>query len=112
MIGMNFSSFIALLILSFIAAIVMHSGLRYPTSKGVDAFFAKWIAGWFGAWLGSPVLGHWWFRAENIYVVPALVGAFVGVFALMYYWRKTQLAATGPKAVPVAIQPEMQRKAS
>jgi uncharacterized membrane protein YeaQ/YmgE (transglycosylase-associated protein family) len=113
MIAMSFGSFVTLLILGFIAAIVMHSSVRNPASQGVDGFFAKWIAGWIGGWLGSPVLGHWWFHIQNVYVIPALVGAFVGAFSLMYWRKATAVAITAPKAVPtVAVQPEMQRKAS
>lgn len=113
MIAMNFVSFLTLLILGFIAAIVMHSSIRYQTSQGVDGFFAKWIAGWIGGWLGSPVLGHWWFAIQSVYVIPALVGAFVGVFSWMYWRKAFAIAATTPKAVAtVTTQPEMQRKAS
>lgn len=113
MIGMSFQSFLTLLILGFIAAVVMHSSLRYPASQRVDGFFAKWIAGWIGGWLGSAVLGHWWFRIQSIYVIPALVGAFVGVFSLMYWRNTTAIAATTPKGVAtVTPQAEMQRKAS
>jgi len=113
MIGMNFQSFLTLLILGFIAAVVLHSSFRYPTSQSVDGFFAKWIAGWIGGWLGSPVLGHWWFRIQNVYVIPALVGALVGVFALIYWRNTTAIVATVPKGVAtVTTQPEMQRKAS
>jgi len=113
MIGMNFQSFLTLLILGIIAAIVMQSSLRYPASQRADSFFANWIAGWIGGWLGSAVLGHWWFKIQNIYVIPALLGAFVGVFSLMYWRNTTAVVSTTPKAVAtVTTQPEMQRKAS
>lgn len=114
MIGMSFASFLALLILGFIAAIVMHSAIRYRMVAGVDGFFAKWIAGWFGAWLGSPVLGHWWFHMQNVYIIPALIGAFVGAFSLTFLAKVTAVAnASIPKMETVAAPvSEMLRKAS
>jgi uncharacterized membrane protein YeaQ/YmgE (transglycosylase-associated protein family) len=42
----------------------------------------KWIAGWIGGWLGSPVLGHWGPSVSQLYMIPALLGAFVGAFAV------------------------------
>jgi len=74
MIGMSFGSFLTLLILGFIAAIIMHAGFRYRMMAGFDGFLAKWVAGWIGAWLGTPVLGHWWLQIQNVYIIPALVG--------------------------------------
>ncbi len=41
--------------------------------------FGKLIVGWFGAWLGSPVFGHWLWKIENVYVVPAILGAIATV---------------------------------
>ena len=58
MIGMNFGAFVMLLILGFIAAIVIHSGIRYRMLEGFEGFVAMWIAGWIGGWLGSPVLAY------------------------------------------------------
>lgn len=113
MIGMNFGAFLTLLILGFIAAIVVHSVIRYRMMEGFDGFMAKWVAGWMGAWLGGPVLGHWWFRIQNIYVIPALVGAFAGAFvcafALKAHMRAT-LNAKAPATATAAV-PEMLRKA-
>ena len=68
MIGMNFASFVSLLILGFIAAIVLHCVVRYRMMSGFDGFMNKWIAGWIGGWLGSPVLGHWgpsWHKSSS-----------------------------------------------
>lgn len=82
MIGMNFTSFVSLLILGFIAAIVLHAIVRYKMLSGFDGFMNKWIAGWIGGWLGSPVLGHWGPAIAQVYVIPALIGAFIGGFAV------------------------------
>ncbi len=110
MIGMTFISFLALLIVGLVAASVLHFALRYRMMQGLDGFAAKWILGWVGAWLGSPVLGHWWFAIQNVYIVPALVGAFVagfsGTFLLKVLTvvnggmaRSTTSAATGPEVL-------------
>lgn len=115
MIGMSFGAFVTLLVLGLIAAIVIHSIVRYRMLSGVDGFIAKWIAGWIGGWLGSPVLGHWWFQYQNIYVIPALVGAFVGAFACVVVLKANSLAtanAAATKAAPSVVVPEMLKKAS
>ena len=84
MIGMGFGAFLTLLIISFIAAIVIHSGIHYRFLGGVDGFFAKWILGWLGAWIATPVLGHW-FAGVAIggqYIIPAFLGAFSTAFMI------------------------------
>jgi len=81
MIGMSFTSFVILLVLGFIAALVLHELLRYRVLSGIDGFVRMWLAGWIGGWLGSPVLGHWSFQMKDVYIIPALVGAFAGAFA-------------------------------
>jgi uncharacterized membrane protein YeaQ/YmgE (transglycosylase-associated protein family) len=42
-----------------------------------------------GAWLGSPVLGHWFdpVKLAGIYLIPALLGAFAGAFTLTATWK-------------------------
>jgi uncharacterized membrane protein YeaQ/YmgE (transglycosylase-associated protein family) len=82
LIGMPFLSFLVLLILSAIAAAVVHWGFRYRLFKGIDGFLGQWMVAWLGAWLGPAVLGHWFGSTMfgNIYVIPALIGAFAGAF--------------------------------
>jgi uncharacterized membrane protein YeaQ/YmgE (transglycosylase-associated protein family) len=89
MLGMNFGAFLVLFVAGLIAAVVIHYLFRYRFLEGLDGFLGKWIAGWVGAWLGSPVLGHWFGRVRigNIYLIPALVGAFVGVFSVAAFWK-------------------------
>lgn len=114
MIGMSFASFIVLLLLGFIAAIIMHSAICYRMMAGGDGFVAKWIAGWIGGWLGTPVLGHWWFHIQNVYVIPALIGAFVGAFSVAFLSKATAVAnASVLKAeTTTSPVPEVLRKAS
>jgi hypothetical protein len=83
LIGMQFHSFVVLLILSAIAAAVVHWAFRYRLFNGIDGFIGQWIVAWLGAWLGPAVLGHWFASAmaANIFVIPALIGGFAGALA-------------------------------
>ena len=85
MIGMNFWAFLVLLVTGAIAAAVVHYVARYRFLERFDGFLAKVIAGWVGAWLGSPIIGHWFERVKiaNIYLIPALLGAFAGAFIVV-----------------------------
>lgn len=82
MIGMGFLAFLTLLGISFISALVVHSGFRYRFLGGIDGFLGKWIIAWVGAWIASPVLGYWFggVSVGNQYVIPAFIGAFSGAF--------------------------------
>jgi len=114
MIGMGFGAFLTLLILGLIAAIVIHSLIHYRMMEGFDGFMAKWVAGWVGGWLGGPVLGHWWFRIQNVYLIPALVGSFAGAFICAYMVKALGRAAHSvpTAAAGSAVVPEVLRKAS
>jgi uncharacterized membrane protein YeaQ/YmgE (transglycosylase-associated protein family) len=103
MIDMGFASFLTLLVISFITALVMHYAIRYRVLDGIDGFAAKWIAGWVVAWLASPVLGHWFAGAEisNVYIVPALIGGFIGAFVPAAMWKASAMVAGKPRAFDV-----------
>ncbi len=80
MIGMDFISFLTLLVISLAVSGILHYGLDYYVTPGHWSFCSKVVVGWLGAWLGSPVLGHWPHRIPNlahgdIYYVPAILGA-------------------------------------
>jgi uncharacterized membrane protein YeaQ/YmgE (transglycosylase-associated protein family) len=80
MIGMDFVSFLILLIISIVVSVILHYGLDYYVTPGHWSFCSKVAVGWIGAWLGSPVFGHWPHRIPNlqygeVYVVPAILGA-------------------------------------
>ena len=114
MIGMGFGAFLTLFVISFIAAIVMHSGIRYRFLNGVDGFFSKWIVGWLGAWVASPVLGHWFggFAIGGQYIIPAFLGAFSAAFMTTAVCKALAKARTGEEATervtaPSTVAPEM-----
>jgi hypothetical protein len=83
LIGMPFLPFLALLIISGVAAAIVHWGFRYRLLDGWDGFLGQWMVAWLGAWLGPSVLGHWFdpVMVWNIYVIPALIGGFSGALA-------------------------------
>jgi uncharacterized membrane protein YeaQ/YmgE (transglycosylase-associated protein family) len=77
MIGMDFNSFVILLVISVVVSWVLHYGLKYYVTPGLWSFCSKVVVGWVGAWLGSPVFGHWWpgLQYKEIYYIPAILGA-------------------------------------
>ena len=79
MLGMTLLSFLVLTVIGAVVAVAYHNVIRYRFLEGKDALFGKLIVGWLGAWLGSPVFGHWFWKIENVYVVPAILGAIVAV---------------------------------
>ncbi len=48
MLGMNFTSFLTLLIVSLVVAAIYHWILRYRFLEGIDSFLAKVAVGWVG----------------------------------------------------------------
>jgi uncharacterized membrane protein YeaQ/YmgE (transglycosylase-associated protein family) len=79
MLGMSFLSFLVLTLIGAVVAVAYHYVLRYRFLEGNDALIGKLIVGWFGAWLASPVLGYWLWKVENVYIVPAILGAMAAI---------------------------------
>lgn len=79
MLGMSLLSFLILTLIGAVVAVAYHYVLRYRFLDGNDAMVGKLIVGWLGAWLGSPVLGHWLWKIENVYIVPAILGAITAI---------------------------------
>jgi uncharacterized membrane protein YeaQ/YmgE (transglycosylase-associated protein family) len=80
MIGMDFISFLILLIISVVVSAILHYGLKYYVTPGLYSFCSKVVLGWVGAWLGSPVLGYWphrlpFFHYGDIWFIPAILGS-------------------------------------
>lgn len=87
MLGMNFTSFLTLLIVSVVVAAAYHWILHYRFLEGIDSFLAKVAVGWVGGWLGSPVLGHWLWKIESVYLVPAILGAIAAIHLNVLCWK-------------------------
>ncbi len=77
MMGMDFISFLILLVISIVVSAALHFGLKYYVIPGLSSYFSKVVIGWVGAWLGSPALGHWWegLNYGEVYYVPAILGS-------------------------------------
>jgi uncharacterized membrane protein YeaQ/YmgE (transglycosylase-associated protein family) len=80
MIGMDFISFLILLIISVVVSAILHYGLKYYVTPGPYSFCSKVVLGWVGAWLGSPVLGDWphrfrFLQYADIWFIPAILGS-------------------------------------
>jgi uncharacterized membrane protein YeaQ/YmgE (transglycosylase-associated protein family) len=77
MIGMDFISFLILLVISIVVSAVLHYGFKIYVRPGFGSFMSKIIFGWIGAWLGSPVLGYWFkgLAYHDVYIIPAILGS-------------------------------------
>ena len=80
MIGMDFISFLILLVISVVVSGILHYGLNYYVTPGFWSFCSKVAVGWVGAWIGSPVIGHWPGRipglhSGDVWFIPAILGA-------------------------------------
>jgi uncharacterized membrane protein YeaQ/YmgE (transglycosylase-associated protein family) len=97
MIGMDFGSFLVLLIISVVVSGILHYGLRFYVRPGAVSFLSKVVIGWVGAWLGSPVFGHWWegLNYGQVYYVPAILGS-LAILVLAVDLVKTCGAACMP----------------
>jgi uncharacterized membrane protein YeaQ/YmgE (transglycosylase-associated protein family) len=106
MIGMAFGPFVGLLVLGAIAAIVIHYAIGYRVLARFDGFMVKWIAGWIGGWLGSAVYGHWGYNIENVYIIPALLGAFTLAFLAAASVKASAMAnaTTTPERAATAFE--------
>ncbi len=99
MFGMNFLSFLLLTIIGGVVASLYHIALRTRFPDRIDVLFGRMMIGWFGAWLGSPVLGHWLWKYQSIYVVPAILGAVGAIHLDVLAWRAlAKLVAKRPAA--------------
>jgi|YelNatPaOPRAMG01_1025707.scaffolds.fasta_scaffold104681_1 uncharacterized membrane protein YeaQ/YmgE (transglycosylase-associated protein family) len=85
MIGMDFISFIILLIISIVVSGVLHFLIKFYIMPGWWSYASKVLIGWVGAWLGSPVFGYWFqgLNYKQVYIIPAILGSLaIEVFAV------------------------------
>lgn len=94
MTNMDFLEFLTLLIIGLITTSIVHYGIRYRALQGMDGFFWKLVFSWVFAWLGSPVLGHWFagLSVQNVYLIPAILGGFAGAFCAAAIWKGIAVA--------------------
>jgi uncharacterized membrane protein YeaQ/YmgE (transglycosylase-associated protein family) len=85
MIAMSFSSFLTLFVISAVCAFVLHLMLNFKLLRGGEGYLCELIAGWIGAWIGSPVLGYWsWMvPSTRVYLVPAIIGSVAAIYTLV-----------------------------
>ena len=106
MLGMSLLSFLVLTLISAVVTVVYHNVLRYRFLEGNDALFGKLIVGWFGAWVGSPILGYWLWKVDNVYVVPAILGAIIAIHMNVLAWKAlAKLASTRLAAMREEVRP-------
>jgi uncharacterized membrane protein YeaQ/YmgE (transglycosylase-associated protein family) len=104
MIGMDFVSFIILFAIAVVIAAIAHYGMQYYVVSGFGSYLSKVVVAWVGAWIGTPVLGHWFSGIEygNIYIIPAILGA-VGVLVLAVDMAKTFGGAASGQSRPPGL---------
>jgi len=85
MLGINFLGFLILLIISIIVSILLHFVFNSLVREGFESFVSKVVIGWIGAWLGSPVFGHWFegLAYNDIYIIPAILGSFALIILMV-----------------------------
>jgi len=97
MIGMDFLCFLWLLIIAAVVSAVMYYAFKIRLAAG---YWMQLIVSWVGAWLGSPVLGHWFEQVKlgEIYIIPAIVGAV----ALTWAYRTREKTSESPAVKPAS----------
>ena len=87
MLGMNFVSFLVQLVIGTVLALLYQYAFRYRFLEGIDSLMGKIALGWIGAWLGSPVLGHWLWDVQGVYIIPAILGAATAIHLSVLWWK-------------------------
>jgi len=100
MIGMDFISFLILLIISVVVSAILQYGLKYYVTPGFWSFCFKVVLGYVGAWLGSPVLGYWpdavpFLHYENIWFIPAILGSLAVLAVAVELDKRARHAVAG-----------------
>jgi uncharacterized membrane protein YeaQ/YmgE (transglycosylase-associated protein family) len=95
---MNFLSFLILLIISVVVSGILHFVFKYYVLPGFWSYLSKVVIGWVGAWLGTPVFGHWWagVNYESVYIIPAILGSL----SLLIFAVDFAMSTKGAKAAP------------
>jgi uncharacterized membrane protein YeaQ/YmgE (transglycosylase-associated protein family) len=85
MIGMDFISFLILLVISVVVSLVLYFVLKTHVRAGLQSFLGTIVWGWIGARLGSPVFGCWFpgWNYHEVYIIPAILGSFALVILMV-----------------------------
>ena len=77
-IGMDFLPFVYITVIAIVFSLIMRYVIK---SKLIAGYPTELILAWLGAWLGSPVFGHWWnIQHKNVYFISAIIGVFAALF--------------------------------
>jgi uncharacterized membrane protein YeaQ/YmgE (transglycosylase-associated protein family) len=100
MIGMDFISFLILLIISVIVSAILHYGLKYYATPGFKSFCFKVVLAWVGAWLGSPVLGYWphrfpFLHYQDVWFIPAILGSLAALTVAVELDKRARRVVAG-----------------
>jgi hypothetical protein len=89
MIGIDFLSFLVLFGISVVVAAAKIVISLTGTRRDPLEVFADLTVAWLGGWLGSPVFGFWFpaLRYQEVFIVPALLGAAAAVVLKEWYIR-------------------------
>jgi uncharacterized membrane protein YeaQ/YmgE (transglycosylase-associated protein family) len=95
MIGMNFFSFLTLLVISVVVSVVLHYWVKLRVRTGFVSFLGTVVWGWIGAWLGSPVFGYWFpgWSCEGVYIIPAILGSFALIILMVDLVKTTKVVS-------------------
>lgn len=95
MIGIDFVGFLILLVISAVVSAILHFPLKFYVRPGAVSYLSKVVFGWIGAWLGSPVFGHWFsgLNYKDIYIIPAILGS-LAILVILVDLVKTVKAAS------------------
>jgi len=98
MIGMDFMSFLILLVISGVVSVILHYVCKFYIRPGLISFLSKVVYGWIGAWLGIPVFGRWFsgINYEDVFIIPAILGS-LAVMVILVDLVKTAKVVTTPE---------------
>ncbi len=77
--GMGFLTWFWLTVIALVVSILMYYVFRKRLAGG---YWSQLIIGWIGAWLGSPVFGHWLWHYGRVYFIPAILGSIALIWLI------------------------------
>ena len=109
----DFLSFLVLLVISIVVALLMQYVARIEPIKGIRGLINNICVGFIGAWLGHPIIGHWFkpIRIWDVYIIPALLGSALLIYifsTIMEFVLKalTEIKTTSPEVKEASAEGE------